>query len=279
MTDRPANDERPGRRGGAQQIPRPAVFTSSSTAPWPTGSQWSLDALVDAVPPESGPMLPAFPGSRLSAVLLALVEGDHGVEVLLTRRSMAMRTHRGEVSFPGGRVDDGETVVEAALREAHEEVGLDPAAPRVVGELAHLNTIVSRSYIVPVIATLDHRPELSAQTAEVDRVMWTPISELTAPGVYHVERWGAPPLDRPLHFFELADETVWGATAHVLVDLLSAGARPPASPNAMRVTPPTTEVGTASPTAGPTPPARAVASSCASRSTRATPSDRRAPCG
>ncbi len=169
---------------------------------------------------------PPFPGSRLSAVLLALVEGDHGVEVLLTRRSMAMRTHRGEVSFPGGRVDEGETVVEAALREAHEEVGLDPTAPRVVGELAHLNTIVSRSYIVPVIATLDRRPELTAQTAEVDRVMWTPISDLTAPGVYHLERWGTPPLDRSLHFFELSDETVWGATAHVLVDLLAAAARP-----------------------------------------------------
>ena len=55
-------------------------------------------------------------------------------------------------------------------------------------------------------------------------MLWTPISELTAPGVYHVERWGAPPLDRPLHFFELDDETVWGATAHMLVDLLSAAA-------------------------------------------------------
>ncbi len=169
-------------------------------------------------------MLPAFPGSRLSAVLLALTEGDAGVEVLLTRRSMVMRNHRGEVSFPGGRVDEGETPVEAALREAHEEVGLDPAAPTVVGELAHLNTIVSRSYIVPIIATLDHRPELRAQTVEVDRVLWTPLRELTAPGVYHVERWGLPPLDRPLHFFELEDETVWGATAHMLVDLLSATA-------------------------------------------------------
>jgi 8-oxo-dGTP pyrophosphatase MutT (NUDIX family) len=218
------SEQTPARRGGAQQIPRPEVFTSSDSAPWSSGVDWSLDALVASVPLDSAPMLPAFPGSRLSAVLLALTQGDDGVEVLLTRRSMVMRNHRGEVSFPGGRVDEGETPVEAALREAHEEVGLDPAAPTVVGELAHLNTIVSRSYIVPVIATLDHRPELSAQTVEVDRVLWTPLRELTAPGVYHVERWGAPPLDRPLHFFELEDETVWGATAHMLVDLLSATA-------------------------------------------------------
>jgi 8-oxo-dGTP pyrophosphatase MutT (NUDIX family) len=200
------------------------VFTSQDSAPWPTDANWSLDALVAGVPLDSAPMLPAFPGSRLSAVLVALTQGDAGVEVLLTRRSMVMRNHRGEVSFPGGRVDEGESPVEAALREAHEEVGLDPTAPTVVGELAHLNTIVSRSYIVPVIATLDHRPELSAQTVEVDRVLWTPLRELTAPGVYHVERWGAPPLDRALHFFELEDETVWGATAHMLVDLLSASA-------------------------------------------------------
>ena len=223
MTDT-VPDETPLRRGGSQQIPRPTVFASSDVAPWPPVADWSLDALVAGVPREAAPMLPAFPGSRLSAVLLVIVDGVDGAEVLLTRRSMSMRTHRGEVSFPGGRVDEGETPVQAAVREAHEEVGLDPGATRVVGELAHLNTIVSRSYIVPVVATIDHRPELRAQTMEVDRVLWTPLRELTAPGVYHVERWGAPPLDRPLHFFELDDETVWGATAHMLVDLLSAAA-------------------------------------------------------
>jgi 8-oxo-dGTP pyrophosphatase MutT (NUDIX family) len=134
---------------------------------------------------------------------------------------MRMNSHKGEISFPGGRVDPGETPIDAALREAHEEVGLDPVAPRVVGELAHLSTIVSKSYIVPVVATIDHRPELSAQTMEVDRVMWTPIAELTRPGTYRLERWANLPVDRPLHFFELDDETVWGATARILFDLLS----------------------------------------------------------
>jgi 8-oxo-dGTP pyrophosphatase MutT (NUDIX family) len=219
----------PRPRGGAQQIPRPHVVTVSDSAPWPQPFGVTLDSLVAAVPLDPAPMLPAFPGSRLSAVLVALVDGADGVEVLLTRRSMDMRNHRGEVSFPGGRVDEGETAVEAALREAHEEVGLEPSTVTLVGELPHLNTIVSRSYIVPVVATLRHRPELSAQTMEVDRVLWTSIAELTSPGVYHLERWGVPPLDRPLHFFELDDETVWGATAHMLVDLLAAavgGVRP-----------------------------------------------------
>jgi len=215
----------PRRRGGDQQIPRPDVWIEDDTLPWPVGSSWSVDDLVGPVPEHSAPLLPSFPDARVSAVLIALVDGDDGAEVLLTRRSMEMRNHRGEISFPGGRLDAGETPIDAALREAHEEVGLDPSAPTVVGELDHLNTIVSRSYIVPVVAVLDRRPELVAQTGEVDRVFWTPVSQLAQPGTYRVERWGSPPMDRPLHFFELDDETVWGATAHMLVDLLTYSSR------------------------------------------------------
>lgn len=213
--------ERERRPGGAQQIPRPTVWTEEHTAPWPLGGTPTTSDLLAPLPATPAPISPAFPGARISAVLVALFDGPTGAEVLLTRRSMEMRHHRGEVSFPGGRLDPGETPLDTALREAHEEVGLDPAVSTIVGELAHLNTVVSGSYIVPIVARLDQRPELEPQTMEVDRVMWTPISELTRPGTYHVETWGHPPLGRPLHFFELDDETVWGATAHMLVDLMT----------------------------------------------------------
>ena len=182
-----------------------------------------MESLVAPVSADAAPVLPLFPGSRLSAVLVLLAPGADGPEVLLTRRSMEMSNHRGEISFPGGRVDPGESPREAALREADEEVGLDVSLPQVIGELTHLNTIVSRSYIVPIVATVESPLELTAQTGEVDRVLWTPIAELTSPGTYRTEHWGTPPLDRPLHFFELDDETVWGATAHVLVELLVPG--------------------------------------------------------
>lgn len=223
-----ATTERPApRRGGAQQIPRPAAFTTADATPWASGSTWTLDRLVSSVPPTSSPILPAFPGSRLSAVLVLLAAGVDGPEVLLTRRSMSLRNHRGEISFPGGRVDPGESPLEAALREAHEEVGLEPTLPHVVGELPHINTIVSRSYIVPIVATIDRPVALAAQTSEVDRVLWTPIADLTTPGTYRTEQWGTVPMDRTLHFFELDDETVWGATALMLVELLVPGAHPP----------------------------------------------------
>jgi 8-oxo-dGTP pyrophosphatase MutT (NUDIX family) len=165
-------------------------------------------------------VLPMFPGARPSAVLVALRDGPHGAEVLLTRRSMHMRNHRGEISFPGGRLDAGETYEEAALREAAEEVALPATSIEVVGRLLPLSTVVSLSYIVPVVGLMRDDPELHAATSEVDRLFWEPLADLLVDGTYREERWGTPPLDRPIFFFELEDETVWGATARMLHQLL-----------------------------------------------------------
>ena len=154
-------------------------------------------------------------------MLVALADGEEGAEVLLTRRSRHLRTHKGEISFPGGRMDPGETPAETALREAHEEVGLDPTLVTLFAELDHLSTVVSRSHIVPVVGRLPAVVPLGPASPEVERVMWLPLAELVRPDTYHSERWGRSPTDRLLHFFELDDETVWGATAHMLVDLLS----------------------------------------------------------
>jgi peroxisomal coenzyme A diphosphatase NUDT7 len=179
-----------------------------------------MDELLRRVSRHHHPFAPAFPGARHSAVLVVLAPSDRGIEVLLTRRAMDMRTHRGEISFPGGRLDPGETATDAALREAHEEVGLDPASVHVEGQLEHLNTVVSLSYIVPVVGTVAAPVDVLPASPEVDRVLWVPLAEFVRPDTYRSERWGIPPTDRLLHFFELDDETVWGATASVLVQLL-----------------------------------------------------------
>ena len=211
------------RAGGGQEIPRPAVWSPGKlTAPATHPLSITVDDIAGALAdsPPGQPLAPAFPGARLSAVLIVLADGRDGAEVLLTRRSRHLRNHKGEISFPGGRVDPGESPENAARREAHEEVGLEPSAVELIGELEHLSTVVSRSYIVPLVGRLPAIIALTPASQEVERVLWLPLAELVRPDTYRSERWGRSPTDRLLHFFELDDETVWGATAHMLVDLL-----------------------------------------------------------
>jgi 8-oxo-dGTP pyrophosphatase MutT (NUDIX family) len=213
------------RRGGAQIIPRPPAWQLGEPAPWAAVAATTIDldrlAATIAARGPGRPMPVDFPGGRRSAVLIALFPGPRGAEVVLTRRSQTLNSHKGEISFPGGRLDPGETPVEAALREAHEEVALDPALVTVVGELDQIATMVSHSLIVPIVGTLARRPQLRASAGEVDRILTAPLVDLLDAEVYREERWGHPPLDRAIHFFELDDETVWGATGRIIVQLLS----------------------------------------------------------
>ena len=167
-------------------------------------------------------------GAAPSAVLVAFFEDvdpddarTGGLHVLLTRRAWGLRTHRGEVSFPGGRCDPGETPAEAAVREAWEETSLDTSTVEVLGELDHLTTVTRRAYIVPVVAVLPGRPEVVANPDEVDEVLMVPVAELLSGDVFREERWGSEDLHRPVYFFELVGDTVWGATAAMLRQALA----------------------------------------------------------
>ncbi|HLH47409.1 MAG TPA: CoA pyrophosphatase [Acidimicrobiales bacterium] len=173
------------------------------------------------------PVLPSLPPDlpatdpRPAAVLCALFEEGGQAHVVLTRRSRRLRSHTGEVAFPGGRLDAGEGPSGAALREAEEEVGLDPSSVEIIGALTPLSTLTSRSAIMPFVAVLPGRPALVPNPAEVERVFAVPLVDLVAPGAYHAELWdvlGRP--ERPIHFFDLPGETVWGATARLLRELL-----------------------------------------------------------
>lgn len=146
---------------------------------------------------------------------------DRLAHVVLTRRAQHLRSHRGEVSFPGGTQEPGESFWETAVREAHEEVALDPALVTPIGELDHLRTVTSESFIVPLVAELPHRPELRAHPGEVERVLHVPLSELLAEEVFHEEVWSIGGQERAIYFFDIVGDTIWGATAAMLRNLLA----------------------------------------------------------
>lgn len=219
----------PAGRGGAQVIPRPLTARAGRPAPWaelpPEARRPRLED-VRAALAAAGPALPSerelLPDlDRASAVLAPLYEEDGQLHVVLTRRTWALRSHSGEVSFPGGRQDDGESLWETALREAEEEIALDPSSVQPVGELDHLATVTSRSFIVPYVGALPGRPDTTPNPAEVSAVLHVPVAELLDPAIFREERWQLPwAEDRPIFFFELVGDTLWGATAAMLRQLL-----------------------------------------------------------
>lgn len=241
-----------------QVVPRPPTARPGAPAPWahlaPAARRGiSLAAVEDALrragrggePPAPGPGphasdvgMPWHPRAA-AAVLVALFEEGGEVRTVLTRRSAELRTHTGQVSFPGGRVDSGEDVVDAARREATEEVGLDAAGVRAFGWLRPVATYSSGSLIVPVVGALAAPPVLRPNPAEVARAFHVPLADLVADGVFHEERWTVPGRPGalagdgsfPVWFFDVATETVWGATARMLYDLLCLvlGVAPPAA--------------------------------------------------
>lgn len=214
-------------RGGAQFIPRPTASREGRPAPWAhlpeQERRFTLDELCTKLRQSVAPRLSPLEGTgvRASAVLAPLYEEGREPYVVLTRRAQHLRSHRGEVSFPGGGHEGDETLTETALREAEEETGLDPSTVTILGELDHLETVTSRSFIVPFVGVLPGRPALEPNPNEVELILHVPLRELMSDGVFREERWGLAPLDRPIYFFEIVGDTIWGATAVMLRNLLA----------------------------------------------------------
>lgn len=211
-------------RGGPQHIPRPAGAEPGDPAPWielsPSDRYFSVSEIQVAL--KAG--RPGTPDVETpsAAVLAALYEHEGLTWVVLTRRAWTLRSHTGEVSFPGGRRERDESLWTTATRESEEEIGLRPDLVVPVCELDHLSTVSSRSAIVPFVGVLpEGKPDLVASEAEVDAILHVPVAELLTPGVYRSERWLFGGAERDIHFFELVGDTVWGATGSMLVDLLS----------------------------------------------------------
>ncbi|MGH9223481.1 MAG: NUDIX hydrolase [Acidimicrobiales bacterium] len=154
------------------------------------------------------------PPQAVAAALVAAFEEDGQARVVLIRRATGLALNPGEMAFPGGKVEPGEAMVDAALREATEEVGLDPSAVEVVGWLDRVTGRQSGSVVLPVVGLLQARPVLIPAAAEVDEVSDIALSALLS--CCSTEVWG----ERDMYFFEAGQDIIWGLTARVLYQLL-----------------------------------------------------------
>lgn len=158
-----------------------------------------------------------------AAILVPIIDQGDGVELLLTRRTETLRTHAGQVAFPGGRVepsDDG--VVDAALREAEEEVGLPRDRVEILGMLDDIPTVTGTTVVTPIVGRIVDLPPLVAEPSEVARIFTIPLAAL-----YEAEGWTMTPhVGRrgktwPIYYFPWDGETLWGLSAYVTLQLLS----------------------------------------------------------
>jgi len=184
-------------------------------------------------------------GTRRAAGLILIFPAP-APTLVLTVRSHALPQHAGQVSLPGGAVEPGEALDQAALREAHEEIGLDPAAARVVGLLSPLHIPVSGFALHPVVATAVGRPDLSAGHGEVARMLEVPLAELADPARIGRTTGVRDGVEYDVPSFDVDGERVWGATAMILAELLWVLGYPPDPWGPMISSP-----GTAAPSSGP----------------------------
>ncbi|MDH3748488.1 MAG: CoA pyrophosphatase [Gammaproteobacteria bacterium] len=188
------------------------------------GTKLALDPTNVMLPPaiERWPddMQKALTASlKPAGVLIPVIEHQLGLTVLLTRRAAELKHHASQISFPGGRMEDGDVdIVATALRETHEEVGIAPADVSVLGYLEPMPTVTGYA-VTPIVGLVAPPAELTVDTTEVELAFEVPLSFL-------LDSSNAIPAERdflgqkvPIVEFRYDEHRIWGATAHMLIVL------------------------------------------------------------
>ena len=154
-----------------------------------------------------------------AGVLIPLLERADGLSVLLTQRSAELKHHAGQISFPGGRMDERDAdVVQAALRETHEEVGIPPEAIVVIGYLAPMPTVTGYA-VTPVIGHVSNDVSVEVDRTEVEYAFEVPLPFLLDERNQLAAQREYMGRTIPTVEFHYDGERIWGATAHMLVEL------------------------------------------------------------
>lgn len=164
---------------------------------------------------------PSRPGDpRLGAVLMLLYEKERQLHLVLTRRRDDLQAHAGQISFPGGRSEPQETLKETALRETREEVGIQPAAITILGQLTSIYIFPSDFEVHPFVGWHEGAPVFRPQPEEVAEIVETPLAALFDEQTRREELWEWR--DGTLHvpFYQIGEHKVWGATAMMLSDFV-----------------------------------------------------------
>lgn len=160
---------------------------------------------------------------RQAAVLAPLYARDGQPYLLFTRRSADLATHSGEISFPGGSRDPVDhSLAQTALRETHEELGLEPARVTLLGAMPPAYTFVSNFLVTPYVGWLgEGLPALRPQSTEVAEIIEAPLSALDDHLIYHAEMWTRGGMTHAVHFYDFGPYRIWGFTGRLLNDLLA----------------------------------------------------------
>jgi 8-oxo-dGTP pyrophosphatase MutT (NUDIX family) len=161
---------------------------------------------------------------RIRAAVLVLFVYRAGVPALVFgKKTEDVPHHKGQFSFPGGVVQHTDaSVVETALREAREEIGLQASAVEVLGLLDDVPTTVTNFIITPVLGLARGEPMFRPDGREIERVIEIPLAHLLRPGAFRVEDWEREGVRREVVFVSYGDDVVWGVTGRILRELLAA---------------------------------------------------------
>jgi 8-oxo-dGTP pyrophosphatase MutT (NUDIX family) len=178
---------------------------------------------IEALPERQAQTIPREllpPDHRAAAVLMLFWPGaGPGVDVIFTKRPEHMPSHPGQVSFPGGKQDPGDaSVVATALRETHEELGIDPGRIRVMGRLDDAWSFAGH-HVIPIVGWLDSAPEIAPDPAEVAEVLIADVETLLRPESACEHRVEYEGRLRTSHAFRWDGGYVWGLTADLLLEL------------------------------------------------------------